>query len=314
MPELRSGEKTFSGALYDENNSTYAGPYSYIAVVTPYVEEKSLHDLINFSVRWDFPGNEQVPNTVIPFTKCPSQDTVEPILMFSGLSGPAGGTQSTGMQRAHYYAVMGGKLAISTMANGAQTDSCPGQAPWELTACDPTSFGGTSYPPQWTKWRGGIATNGVMYPGSKTRVSQISDGTSKTFLIGECSWDFGVNVPGWYAGGEFWGNYPGFTDSDANLQTEMSTTGDGFWMCNAAQIFYGIQAAANEADPNNSSKGMNAPLISKHNDLSFGSKHPNGCSFCTADGSAHFLSNTTDLTVLKDLANRHDGQDVSVEQ
>jgi prepilin-type N-terminal cleavage/methylation domain-containing protein len=304
-----AAKKHFPSALYDENDSSYAGPYGYIAIVTPYMEETAYHNLINFSIRWDYPGNEQVPGTVIPFTKCPSQDSTEPMVIFN----KDNGTLGTGMQRAHYYAVMGGKLASSVSANGALTDSCPGQSPWELTGCNPFMFGSTSYPPTATA-RGGIATNGVMYPASKTRVSQISDGTSKTFLLGECSWDFGTLVAGWYAGEAFYGDISGTPDSSAYLPYQMSTAGGGFWMYNAAQVFYGIQAASNEADPTNPNKGRNAQLISKHNDVSFGSKHPGGCSFCMADGSAHFLPTTTDLTVLKNLANRHDGQQVSVDQ
>ncbi|HTQ40166.1 MAG TPA: DUF1559 domain-containing protein [Pirellulales bacterium] len=294
-----SARKHYPSALYDENGSQYAGPYGYIAIVTPYMENKLYHDLINFSIRWDYPGNEQVPATVIPFTKCPSQDSTEPMIIFN----QDNGTPGSGMQRAHYYAVMGGKLA----------DTCPGNSPWELTGCAPVAFGGTNYPPQ-ASWRGGIATNGVIYPASKTRVSQISDGTSKTFLLGECSWDFGTLVAGWYAGEAFYGNTSGTPDPSAYLPYQLSTTGNGFWMYNAAQVFYGIQVASNEADPTYPNKGRNAAKVSKHNDVSFGSKHPNGCSFCMADGSAHFVSVNTDLTVLKDLANRHDGQQASVDQ
>jgi prepilin-type N-terminal cleavage/methylation domain-containing protein len=305
-----SVKKHFPSALYDENNSEWVGPYGYIAIVTPYMEEKQYHDLIDFTVRWDISPNSDngVANTVIPFVKCPSQDDIEPIVMFSGMSGPTTGTLTTGPQRAHYYAVMGAKL----------NETCPGAAPWELTGCNPSSFGGTTYPPypsQFNSWRGGIATNGVMYPASKVRVSDITDGTSNTLLIGECSWDFGTQIPyvpnGWYAGGQVWG---GNTDSQADLKNTMTSTGVGFWMINAVQVYYGILGASLQPSDQNPQVGLNAPKIAKHNDLSFGSKHSNGCSFCTADGSTHFLSSNTDLMVLKDLANRHDGQQVSVEQ
>jgi prepilin-type N-terminal cleavage/methylation domain-containing protein len=307
-----AAKKHYPSAVYYENNSDHVGPYGYIAIITPYMEEKQFHDLIDFSVRWDIPPNvdNNVAATVIPFVKCPSQDYVEPIIMFSGTTGPFGGTLTTGPQRAHYYAVMGAK----------KDDTCPGNAPWEVTGCSPLYFGGTTYPPA-VSWRGGIAINGVMYPASKTRTSDISDGTSKTLLIGECSWDFssksGYVPPGWYAGAEVWGNYPGFTDQDANLKRTMGppvSSSVGFWMINAVQVYYGIQGAAVEPLAVGSQVGLNAPKIAKHNDLSFGSKHFNGCTFCAADGSGHFLSVSTDLTVLKNLANRHDGQQASLDQ
>src|SRR5262249_55904433 len=84
----------------------FAGAYGHISVVTPYFEEASLHDVINFSVRWDFPGNERAKDTVIKFTKCPSQNSTEPMIIFN----QDNGTLGEGPQRAHYYAVNGAKL------------------------------------------------------------------------------------------------------------------------------------------------------------------------------------------------------------
>ena len=162
--------------------SEYAGPYGYIALTTPYFEEKNFRNIVNFNIRWDFPGNEAMRDTVIPFTKCPSQDVVEPMIIFS----PSGYTFGEGQQRAHYYAVNGEKL----------DDNCPGKPPWEVTSCGSAYFGTG---PQ--DAHGGHATNGIMFPGSKVQVRQITDGLSKTFLIAECSWDFGQSVAGWYAGG-----------------------------------------------------------------------------------------------------------------
>jgi len=285
-----SARKHYPSAISNEDGGQYASPYGYIALCTPYFEEKNLHDLINFNFRWDYPGNERVPDTVIPFTKCPSQDTVESMIVFHQ-DKPF--TVESGKQRAHYYAVMGAKF----------DDTCPGRSPWNLTGC------GFEY-----SKRGGVAINGIIYPASKVRVRQVEDGTSKTFLLGECSWDFGTVVAGWYAGEAFYGNTSGSNpDPHAYLPFEMSDVGDGFWVYNAAQIRYGIQEASNEADPASPAKGMNAPILAKHNDVSFGSKHSGGCNFCLADGSARFVGKNADLLVLKKYANRHDGSKVDLD-
>jgi prepilin-type N-terminal cleavage/methylation domain-containing protein len=272
--------------------SEYAGPYGYIALTTPYFEEKNFRNIVNFNIRWDFPGNEAMRDTVIPFTKCPSQDVVEPMIIFS----PTGYTFGEGQQRAHYYAVNGAKL----------DDNCPGKPPWEVTSCGSAYFGTG---PQ--DARGGQATNGIMYPGSKVQVRQITDGLSKTFLIAECSWDFGQSVAGWYAGGAFFGAVNGNPDPMGNFASEMSKFGDGFWTYNSAQILYGIGEASNETDA--SGKPRNTTVLAKHNDLSFGSKHPGGCCFCMGDGSVQFVNRFTDLLLLKKLANRHDGSTAHLE-
>jgi prepilin-type processing-associated H-X9-DG protein len=179
--------------------------------------------------------------------------------------------------RAHYYAVCGGKL----------DNTCPGKHPFEVTSC------GIQYIN-----RGGHATNGIMYPLSKVKLGQITDGTSHTFLIAECSWDFGTLVAPWYAGSPAYG--AGF-DTPEKVAAYMTRTGDGFWAYNQAQIRYGIREAALSAE-------YDAPITTRQrNDVSFGSKHPGGLHFCMADGSARFVDEETDVMVLRYFASRHDG-------
>jgi prepilin-type N-terminal cleavage/methylation domain-containing protein/prepilin-type processing-associated H-X9-DG protein len=253
------------------------GPYGYIAVVLPYIEGQSLQKLIDFSVRWDFPANAQMRETVLPFAKCPTQDYSEPMGVFNQNEI----TDSEGPYRAHYYAVNGGKL----------NDTCPGVEPWELTSCNPTG-----------KSRGSQATNGIMYPLSAVRQGQINDGTSNTFLIGECSWDFGGTIMPWYAGAAFWG---GEYDDAAKLQWMMSTAGDGMWTYNQAQIQWGLQERAYDT--------AFTPQVARHNDLSFGSKHTNVVNFAFADGSARPVSRDAAAVVLQLFANRRDEQNATLD-
>jgi prepilin-type N-terminal cleavage/methylation domain-containing protein len=258
------------------------GPYGYIAVVLPYVEGQHLHNLIDFSERWDFPANAQMRNMTLPFAKCPSQDFIEPMGVFNGGVAPV---LSEGSQRAHYYAVAGGKTS----------DTCPGVVPWELTACTPTG-----------RSRGSQTTNGVMYPLSAVRVGQVTDGTSNTFLIGECSWDFvgptSEPVMPWFAGAAFWG---GDADTEAEIEAMMTLGGDGMWTYNQAQLQWALHERSYDTTI--------TPQVARHNDLSFGSKHTSVVNFALADGSAKPVSREADVNVLRLFANRHDDQPATLD-
>jgi len=265
----------FEAAQKHFPSSMGPGPFGYLATTLPHFEGKSLHDLIDFSVRWDHPKNQRMREATMDFLKCPSQNPTEGMIIFKGIGSEF--EIGEGSQRAHYYAVNGAKV----------DDACPGLAPFELTSCGPLS----------KKERGYHATNGIMYPLSAVRHGQITDGTSNTFLVAECSWDFGNSVAAWYAGAAFWG---GEYDDPVKLAWLASRVGDGFWVYNQAQIRYALEELANEP-------GF-TPQVALHNDLSFGSKHPSGVHSCLADGSTRLVNRETDVMVLRYLASRHDGE------
>src|SRR5690606_11269357 len=75
--------------------------------------------------------------------------------------------------RSHYYAILGAKPKHLP----ANEDDCPGTAPY-----------GPLKGPCWTgTGPGGWANNGIMFPNSAISIRHVTDGTSKTLLIGECS-------------------------------------------------------------------------------------------------------------------------------
>jgi prepilin-type N-terminal cleavage/methylation domain-containing protein len=251
------------------------GPYGYLAVTLPYYEEQNLKDLIDFSVRWSDPKNDSMRDVALPFLRCPTQERIEPTQIYDVGLGVTFQILDTPL-RAHYYAVNGAKL----------DDTCPGLTPYETTACGPVGSN-----------RGNHATNGIMYPLSKVRQGQITDGTSHTFLVSECSWDFGGDVAPWYAGSLFWG---GDADPPEKIAQNMKRFADGFWVENQAQIRYGLKQASYSAE-------ITPEVVARRSDLSFGSKHPGGCHFCLADGSAQFVRDDVEVTVLRAYASRHDG-------
>lgn len=266
--------------------SVNAGSYSYLALTLPYYEGQGLFNTIDFTVK---PTDENMPYDT-PFLKCPSQDKSQQTIEY--VQGVGESTVDSA-RRGHYFAVNGGKI----------DDTCPNREPYELTSCTPAlqmMACNTS-----NSARGAHAINGVMYPLSKLKQGQITDGTSNTFLIGEVSWDYGRGAP-WYVGSAEWaGQY----DDPNKMAWKLTKDGDGLWIHNAAQIRWPLNERSNETDATLRTTQMKAC----QSDLSFGSRHPSGCHFCNADGSARLVNSEADVVVLRAFASRHDGASVTLD-
>jgi prepilin-type N-terminal cleavage/methylation domain-containing protein len=272
--------------------SVAGSSFSYIASVLPYIEGQNIASLIDYKTRFSDVKNAPIREIALPLARCPSQDGTEPTQMYEiGLTSNYQIEENN--LRGHYFAVCGGKVDAA----------CPGVSPYELTSCGLNK-----------SKLGGQATNGIMYPLSEVRHDQIIDGTSKTFLIGEMSWDFwdwngnptadAAAIGPWYVGSDRWGST---YDDIAKLKWAMSTNGDGIWAHNQAQIYYGLRSIKYAA-------ADNLPTaMRQRNDIPFGSEHPGGTNFCMADDSVHFVRDDVDVTVLRALANRQDGAVVNLD-
>jgi prepilin-type N-terminal cleavage/methylation domain-containing protein/prepilin-type processing-associated H-X9-DG protein len=255
------------------------GSFDYLALTLPYYEGQALFNNINFEER---PTDDTMPFDT-PFLKCPSQDRVQPTIEYV-IGEPE--TTLDSARRGHYWAVNGGKV----------DNACPGEEAYEITSCANAIL---------VNQRGGHAINGIMYPYSKIKQGQISDGTSNTFLIGEMSWDHGRAAP-WYLGSAEWA---GEFDTPEEMLAKLTRNGEGLWVHNQAQIRWALMERSNELDP------MLRPTPQKaaQADMSFGSRHPGGTHFCMADGSARFVNNDAEVTVLRAYASRVDGTTVTLE-
>ncbi|MDZ4818763.1 MAG: DUF1559 domain-containing protein [Planctomycetota bacterium] len=133
-------------------------------------------------------------------------------------------------------------------------------------------WGGPAYTPAPIKVHGGLADTGALiiagsnpaagYVSNKpVKLTKVTDGTSKTFALGEMSWDRGVVAMYWLRSTLG----PGSDD-------------DGSYCCR------------NLAYPLNSAVYRdlgNTTTVTLLNDVSFGSMHGNGAHFLLVDGSAH---------------------------
>lgn len=109
--------------------------------------------------------------------------------------------------------------------------------------------------------------NGVLFAGSRIRLTDVQDGTTNTFMVGESRY-----------GNAAWG---------------ASTKQDS---CSYARNVAGAQDQINLF-----------PGQGVHDTRGFSSFHTGGCNFVLADGSVRFFSQTMDLNVYRTMGRRADG-------
>jgi len=222
----------------------------------PYIEQANLFNdptKFNFNISWTVlsPPNPTITGGMqskVPMFYCPS---------FIQQKGTLSVQTSTIVNTTHYFGVMGAKGLGYT-------------------------FQGASTPPE----RGGFADNGVLYRDSKVRLTEITDGTSNTFAVGENSWP-----PEKIPGANYLHHRRGWVQGF-----------DGLGVANTAHSCKNINFGINV-------RGYTqAPVVEYYNDISFGSQHPSGCNFVYCDGSTRFVSSNVDIALYKATASRGDGE------
>jgi prepilin-type processing-associated H-X9-DG protein len=145
---------------------------------------------------------------------------------------------------------------------------------------NPGPKNGTLYKGEFlTSGDGGSAQQGVLYRDSKVKLTQVTDGTSNTLMVGETS--FNANAPGyrtWIRG------------------------------CNSSQAT--CASIHNVTFPLNSNPFTGG---ARFNDISFGSEHPGSTNFAYADGTVRPISNSMDFNNYQRLGTRDGDETVTIE-
>ncbi len=265
------------------------GPSFYVAIL-PYVEQSNIFN------RWPWGGDDgyadsenhdRLRNTplnlsnlkVPPFVRCPSSPLQEFNAVFSG-----------NQYLPSYVGIQG---AYGNQGNFSESRFRPC-----CTCC--------LHQPNNDQVRNGFASaGGMLLHNENTNMAQCTDGTSNAIIVGECSdWSIDsdgskVHIDGGWPHGWAMGSGTGTTVSAAapaallerfyNLTTIRYPIGTGT---------YGLPGIA-------MNHGANNPLISAHT---------GGVLVGITDGSVRFLSNSTDLILLKMLATRDDGNVATLDQ
>jgi len=230
---------------------------SFVVQILPFIEMRQVYDLFDFRYYVGVEANKRAWGRTIPMTRCPSQGYDEETVI-SGTELTNYVLEDGNQWRSHFVAVMGA------------SDGCPPPtgSPYKVVSC--TSLGG-------------YAVNGIMYPGGKTHVPEITDGLASTLLIGESSWDMGSSRV-WAVGSLYPSNHRWATYGGRNVAYPINTK---------------------------TTKRVMGGTFTRYNDIAFGSLHPGGAHFGLADGSVRFISENIDLVVYKGLASADVGEVVN---
>lgn len=188
-----------------------------------------------------------------------------------------------------------------------------------------TSYGGNagtrSFCSSSSLWTTTPKTDGIFFEvGAKSypvnnqrtvRMADVRDGTSQTFLFGERSHDdanFDSFAAVGYEGGQPMGEF-GFWTSSCGGWAMFDVTLSGY-----VPINYAIPVPyANRASLNPAAGSVNQFYYYADRRLcAFGSCHPGGANFATADGATHFVNDTIAMNVLQGHCTRDGGELVTM--
>jgi prepilin-type N-terminal cleavage/methylation domain-containing protein len=258
--------------------------FSFHLMIVPYLEDQRLFNLTSFNATW---GWIDQPDTVksappAPVYICPS---ARYRTRFSPTDTYQDGLASAGTT--HYYGIMG---PSGTSPSGTAYRTGGGTA-----GCQPVGSANSSNTRSVTAVYGGVACQGMLPVFIERKFSEVTDGLSKTLMVGESSWNQGNSA----------------TTNPYRAWTKglVSQQGGGTeWREVHPTKVMGSQLFAVRFD-GTSATNMNM------NNFSFGSEHGSrgGTNFLLGDAAVRFLTRETDSAVLRSLSSYNGGEQESVE-
>ena len=261
-----------SGGAYNAPGGGLSGGVPWSVMILPYMDDQSRYDKFNFTL--PFAGccnadNYRTTNNIEqrkrhPNFICPSSPHGQLVSGAAGADGPNAGTS--------FYPVIGG----GTTTGSLPTCATPGPTvPTNEVPC--TAWG---YRP--------MAASGPMFMNSKARVAHITDGTSKSLLIGESRYSQ-------LAAGSSWNS--GATACEVTWASGVYVGTNGF-------LISGV-IAAKLLNPSCDPALVSCEQSTSHDN--FGSFHLGGAYFATTDAAVIWLDDNVSVTVLRALGNACDG-------
>lgn len=279
---------------YHTANSTFpAGAtgtwtYGWAAIIMPYVEQSNAFNLLDPKAATYVPNPQSLTNRdlfnnmVVPIYVCPSSPMPSMVT-------PEDAAANIQILVGNYVGVMGASTS-STIYN----DPTGGNRVANMNAANPSDCN-----------KGGFAaSNGVLYPGSKLKITDISDGTLNTIMVAEQG---------------DWGSSPGVGSCSASNQLDIRMAKRaGIWTGASTNVppVFGTGATESASlitvrwpigtktrvsyNDGIARYGWNTPIQSAHSG--------GGAGVLRCDGSVAYLTNNISWDVLKWLSIRDDGQ------
>jgi len=242
----------YARARFVDGATDTARGWSWASMILPMMEQSPLYNAANFSLNLDAPANTTVIGTSLTAFLCPSDQT------------PAG------------------TFAVSDALGNALA---------RMTASSYAACSGGDESDVVTGYNNNGLGEGLYYRNSRTRLVDITDGTSYTIAVGERAWS---NAKGVWAGSVANGVIP---RGPAN---PCPTSGALFYPA-AAMTLAHCHSLNTNTDPDG---GID----------DFSSQHPGGANMLFADGSVRFLKTVLrDSTPYQALGTRSGGEVISAD-
>ena len=241
--------------------------HSWVPFVMPFLEESAKMKQYDFSVEWWKSPNREISMTPLRVMQCPSTPALDRIADKPESSPP----NKTGFC-ADYFGMAGVNKEINNALSGAE------QFTFNSSDASPLILRGPLF------W---YATDNPF-----NSLEQVTDGQSRTILIGECAgredvWRIGKMTP------------VNYTSSPA------SRARGGAWLTTDNPYQIGSRTAWNDPSPIPGRLGINNSNEWGHCLYSF---HPGGANVSMSDGSVHFMAADMSLRLLAELCTRAGGE------
>jgi prepilin-type N-terminal cleavage/methylation domain-containing protein/prepilin-type processing-associated H-X9-DG protein len=229
--------------------------HNYLVFILPFMEEQSLYDSFDLKKKYDDVANrDKTLSAAVAGFLCPSSQQRKSLQDDLNLGTTARANTS------HYVGIMG-----------------------------PYDAGGVYTVDKTTTQFGSIAKQGTLLRGEQLGFKQVTDGLSKTLLVGELSWNNANAYRGWSRGCNRSGT------GTATVYNNMACVG-------VKNIRFGLRSYA-----------FDSVTTPQFNNVSVGSEHPGGTQFVFCDGAVRLFADTTPLDVLQKLASRNGGEVTGVD-